>query len=180
MFSGSLSTGDGDNKVYVRANREPIFVDGKAFVKAKIVFSINEPVYFWRLTQTFKIDELLPDTDIGMFYVAAAWTRSSNISNNLHSPKKKNHRKSVLVDDVLKTNRQWRKSSTIICSFRRTLLYKKLTNLFIQRFGSFMCLVQNAWLFFFRWTIDGICAETTFNFLGGLMKKLDRQLRTHY
>lgn len=74
---GSLSTGDGDDKVFVRANRERIFVDGNAFIKAKIVFSVNEPVYFWRLTQTFKIDEILSDADIGMFWVATIWIRFS-------------------------------------------------------------------------------------------------------
>lgn len=79
MFSDSLSTGDGDSKVSVRANREHIFADGKAFVKAKIVFVVHEPVYVWRLTQTFTIDEILSDADIGTYVLELQLHESDSV-----------------------------------------------------------------------------------------------------
>lgn len=81
---------DARDIVAIRANREQTYIDGRAFVKAKIVFRVGYPVLFARLTQTFEIEEILSDTEACMFWSVLVWICiiNSNIcysfSNNLN------------------------------------------------------------------------------------------------
>lgn len=59
---------DENHTIIFNANREQTYVDGRAFVKAKIEISIGRPVLPVKFTRIFEIEEILSDTKLGMFW----------------------------------------------------------------------------------------------------------------
>lgn len=58
---------DGNGLVF-RADREQIYVEEKAFVKANLMVSFEHPVQQQRWTLTFKIEEIFSDSKLGICY----------------------------------------------------------------------------------------------------------------